>query len=369
MLSSSNKETNKNPLTGKHDKVGLSSSGKDKHHHRHTYLEPTPIYLDQLVSAPHFPRPEGALPPTSKVIMPDLQRTGIRSRYSKDWPTQPFDIAGRITNEFLAETSSTMKAVPEPNLPLFYKELRANQNHRVNLSRTLIEFEDKREERYQIMRRDLRNRVKSIGFTNIDSASMCLSPLALTHSLKSQRNDMPSLRYARAQSMSPLKGQDTAGATTTTHNNGNPHSKSEKSPSHHLTSSSSSNPNPKVYSRINFFKECLASSEPPKTFRKKRFGVLGRKTTMPSLLTPTTLSARESNNGDDENEEEYGDDTVEYKDEGDTRDDQRRIGGMGEEEETYQDDQEFDEEPGPLNPRIDHHDPSTSQTGEELSFK
>ena len=369
MLSSSNKESyQENPSSSsagkkKHDKH-LSSSGKDKtsssHHqqrHRHSYAEPARIYLDEIVSAPHFPRPDGALPPTSKVIIPDLQRTGIRSRYSKDWPTQPFDISGRITSEFVAETSNTMKAVPEPNLPLFYKELRANQNHRVNLSRALIEFEDKREERYQLMRRDLRTRVKSIGFSHIDSASMCLSPLALTQSVKG-RNDIPSLRYARAQSMSPLRANDVTATTgTTTRVNGNPLSKSEKSPAHNFTSSSS---HPKVYSRISFFKECLASSEPPKTFKKKRFGVLGRTTTMPSLLTPTTLSARESNNGDEE--EEYGDDTVEYKDEGGTGEDKRGLEGVGEEEENYNDDQEFEEggdvvgRGGPINPQIDDHD-------------
>ena len=368
MLSSSHKDTYENPLSSsaggkhKHGKQRMSSSGKDKtsssHRHTHSYQEPTPIYLDQIVSAPHFPRPEGTLPPTSKVIMPDLQRTGIRSRYSKDWPTQPFDISGRITNEFLAETSSTLKTVPEPNLPLFYKESRPNYNHRVNLSKTLVDFEDKREERYQIMRRDLRSRVKSIGFTHIDSASMCLSPLALTHSVKSFKStEVPNLRYARAQSMSPLKGQDTAAETAVNHINGSPYSKSEKSPLHNYTSSST--PKTKVFSRITFFKECLAAHEPPKTFKKKRFGVLGRRTTMPALLTPTTLSARESNNGDEE-EEEYGDDTVEYKDEGGIKDtNQGRLGDVGEEEEeNYQDDQEFDEEVAgptvPIQPQIDH---------------
>ena len=81
---------------------------------------------------------------------------------------------------------------------------------------------------------------------------------------------------------------------------------------------------------------------------------------MPSLLTPTTLSARESNNGDEE--EEYGDDTVEYKDEGGTGEDKRGLEGVGEEEENYNDDQEFEEggdvvgRGGPINPQIDDHD-------------
>ena len=232
----------------------------------------TRLYLDELVPAPHFPRPDGALPATSKVIMPDLQRTGIRSKYSKDWPTQPTDMMGRITDEFLTESASTLKAVPEPNLPLFYRELRANTHHKINLSKSLIAFEEERETRYQAMRRDLRGRVKSYGFSHIDSASMCQSPLALS---------------MRSMSTASLAGQPlvikAAGEAPSSSSGGN-------------------RPPPKVFSRITLFKSCLATAAPPKHFKKKRYGVIGRKTTLPIITPP--LSTRGEDGDDDDGQ--YG---------------------------------------------------------------
>lgn len=243
---------------------GIQMAEKKMNHEQPSYPR---IYLDEMTIA-HFPRPDGALPATSKVIIPDLQRTGIRSKYSKDWPTQPFDVTGRITHEFLSETAATLKSVPHPNLPLFYSEIRANSNHRVNLSKALIQYEDGREEKYQSMRRDVRKRVKHIGFNNIDSASMCLSPLAL--SVKSALSGKAAAD-SRGGSNSPVRQTQ-------------------------LKASSSSSSSHKPLSRIAFFKTCLANADPPKTFKKKRFGVLGRKTTLP-IITPTPLSGREEEDG------------------------------------------------------------------------
>ena len=233
-------------------------------HDQQTYPR---LYLDEMTN-PHFPAAPGALPATSKVLIPDLQRTGIRSKYSKNWPVQPFDVTGKMTQEFLTETASTLKSVPLVNMQVIYSGLRTNTNHRVNLSRALIEYEDSREERYQAMRRDVRKRTKDMGFGAIDSASMCLSPLALT-----------------AKSALAGKMSDGRGAS---------HSPVRKEQIKQSSSSSSSSHRP--LSRIAFFKSCLASTDPPKAFKKKRFGVLGRQTTLP-IITPPVLSARREEDG------------------------------------------------------------------------
>ena len=188
------------------------------------------------------------------------------------------DITGRMTDEFLAETASTLKMVPEPNLPLFYNELRANTNHRINLSKSLIAFEEERETRYRAMRRDLRGRVKTFGFAHIDSASMCHSPLALS------MRSMSTVSLAGQPLV--IKAAETAPSSSSANNNSN------------NNNNRGSRPQPKVYSRMTLFKTCLATAAPPKHFKKKRYGVIGRKTTLPVITPPLSTRDGDDDGGD-----------------------------------------------------------------------
>lgn len=82
-------------------------------------MNQNPIYLDSLVTSPHFPKQEGELPTTSKVILPDLKRTGIRSKYSKPWRAPALDKLGRLTDDYRERSMQEIKSIPNPNTGIY----------------------------------------------------------------------------------------------------------------------------------------------------------------------------------------------------------------------------------------------------------
>ena len=229
-------------------------------------VDPPPrIYLDEMSSSPHFPKPVGQLPETSTIILPDLKRTGIKSKFSRNWPDQPTDVKGRLTEDFLQETISKMKRIPMENTKLMISERHYHNTHRINLGNTLMDIDQKREERYYNMRNQLRQFTNPLGFDSIDSVSLCMSPGLITS------KSLPSLHLYHQN--------------TNNNNNNNIMDDYQFSEIQILPRIKK-----KIYSRHTMFQSLLDDSKPSSSFHKKRYGILGRPLASiiitPSIMTP-----------------------------------------------------------------------------------
>jgi hypothetical protein len=138
-----------------------------------------PIYMDTMVSSPHFPRQEGSLDATSRIILPDLKRTGIRSKYSKKWRPPVVDVTGKITNTYLHESNEKLKILAKSSSETLLADNSFNMPHRVQLNKLLIKLDKKRETHLMKTRSQLSTQSKSFGFDCIHSDSLCLSPSEL----------------------------------------------------------------------------------------------------------------------------------------------------------------------------------------------
>jgi hypothetical protein len=66
-------------------------------------MNQNPIYLDAMVTSPHFPKQEGEL----------------RSKYSKPWRAPALDKSGRVTDDYRERSMQEIKSIPNPNTGLY----------------------------------------------------------------------------------------------------------------------------------------------------------------------------------------------------------------------------------------------------------
>ena len=176
------------------------------------------IYLDAMVSSPHFPKQEGSLAATSKVILPNLKRTGIRSKYSKAWRAPAVDITGRITNKYLLESSQELKILSKSNSDTAFADSSFNMPHRIQLNKVLIKLDKKREMHLMKTRSKFMENTKSYGFDTIHSSSLCPSPDEISnlsrqlHSSMQTRSERKKHVYSRMTLFESMiqEGIDTA---------------------------------------------------------------------------------------------------------------------------------------------------------------
>ena len=133
------------------------------------------IYLDKLVGLPHFPRLEGSLDATSKVILPDLKRTGIRSVYSKSWSPPAIDVSGKISSNYKSGSTDKIRLMRGASTEAVSTENFFNLPHRRHLNDQLIQIDRKRDLCLSKTRNLLAEESKMFGFQSIKSESLCLS--------------------------------------------------------------------------------------------------------------------------------------------------------------------------------------------------
>mmetsp|Transcript_28286 Transcript_28286/g.27123 ORF Transcript_28286/g.27123 Transcript_28286/m.27123 type:complete len:180 (+) Transcript_28286:177-716(+) len=144
-------------------------------------MNQNPIYLDAMCTSPHFPKQEGELPTTSKVILPDLKRTGIRSKYSKPWRAPALDKAGKVTDDYREESMQLIKSIPNPNKEKLKSESSFNIVHRKGLSDRLTNLDKSRTESLSIARERLLVDTRAYGFKDIHSDTIILTPEEMAH--------------------------------------------------------------------------------------------------------------------------------------------------------------------------------------------
>lgn len=176
---------------------------------------PSP-YLDTLCSSPHFPTPLGNLESTSKVILPNLQRTGINSKYSKSRP-RIIDPLGKISDAYIQQSNIQINSMPK----LYNtKKLLADTSfilpHRTHLNNHLIKLDKKREQKILETKSKISTDSKLFGFSEINSDTLCLSPnelfnrsLLLSSTMKSKagRKKVVYSRMTLFQSMVDKKNE------------------------------------------------------------------------------------------------------------------------------------------------------------------
>jgi hypothetical protein len=151
-------------------------------------MSQSPIYLDKIVSSPHFPRPEGSLDPTSKVILPNLKRTGIRSKYSKSWKPPAVDAEGKLTQDYLLESTEKIRSLMIYDTEKLKADKGFNLPHRSVLNNRLIRLDRKREEHLLKTRNQLTEDTRSFGFEPIHSNTLCPSPEHISRNTSSKSN-------------------------------------------------------------------------------------------------------------------------------------------------------------------------------------
>jgi hypothetical protein len=198
------------------------------------------IYLDKIVSNPHFPRSyENANLP---LTMPDIGAAGIKSKFAPSEVEISYP-GGRLTQQFKEKCREQARTLERPRLKLETKEKGFNMAHRNFMDNVLCDLEDsqkkviaRNQRRIDKLKYSLRASNSEYQFSRADVADN-LSTNSLT-------------RFGSSMGVSSsLKSFKTYGTSSSTR---------QKKP----------------YSRMSLFNSLLETTEPPKD--KRRFAQIGR---------------------------------------------------------------------------------------------
>lgn len=226
----------------------------------------TAPYLDRIVTAPHFPRPEGCEGVKSTQVFPDLDHTGIRSKYSAP-QMHCTSLDGVLTKMWKDAAFKQWDTPARWNEELKARERSFRSADKIFLNKILIEYDEEKKKSLQ--------RIRDHFYENFESM------------------DMKDL-FAPGSAILGGEGAASGDQSTTSSRQfssriGTSSGKSERAPTRQR----------KAFDKMSMFQCLLETREPPKS-PLKRYGRAVSPSASGSLHNWDSETIRRVNTGDDE---------------------------------------------------------------------
>ena len=224
-------------------------------------------YLDRIVTAPHYPKPEGCEGLKSTTVFPDLDHTGIRSKYSEPI-THCTSLDGTLTKIWKDLAYIRWKDPSRWNEELNARERTFKAADKIFLNKILIEYD---EDKKQSLKRINDHFKGSFDETSFDKNLFAPDSVILE---KLNGGDTVTSKSPRIMNISSSRA-------------GTSGSKSERAPTRQRT----------AFNKMSLFNCLLETREPPRS-PVKRFGRATSPVLAGTINNWSIESIRRVNNGD-----------------------------------------------------------------------
>ena len=120
-------------------------------------------FLDKIVTAPHFPKPEGQVGYVSMETFPDLSHTGVRTKFEPKVEAITYS-DGSLTENFKTNSSNSMSYIYREEENLNNKEEIFAKSHKQVITKILIEMELSKKEMLDRKNKYMNSSKNKLGF-------------------------------------------------------------------------------------------------------------------------------------------------------------------------------------------------------------